>query len=115
MLAGALLAAFATHGHGHAVSLRADGGHVDVVLRHQSETAGRGEAAAGLQARHDDHVVHAAGSDGVRDGSRRAPPLLALASCPAPLPPPGRTLTARPAPAGSLAACPLLRTTVLRI
>jgi len=116
VLAGALAAAHAAHGHGHALSLLADGGHLDVVLHHDDEETPPGEAPIGFGAHDGDHIVHAASSGGARDGSRRASPLLALA-CSGP---PSAAIDsdptlARSAPVASLAAATLLRTTVLRI
>jgi hypothetical protein len=117
VLAGLLAASFAAHGHGHVLSLLADGGHVDVVLHPDGEPARAGEVPLGLGAHEGDHVVHAAAaSDGVRDSSRRTSPLLVLTAPGPPLPVCGAASElAKPAPPASLAAASLLRTTILRI
>jgi hypothetical protein len=114
VLAGVLATAFLAHGHGHGLTLLADGAHLDVVLHHEGEPSPPG-APVGFGAHAGDHVVHAASADGVRDGSRRAPLLVSLACArPASSTAP-RAVRARPAPVAWPAASTLLRTTVLRI
>jgi hypothetical protein len=116
VLAGAVAAAFLAHGHGHALTLLPDGGHLDVVLHHDDEDPSHGEAPVGFGAHDRDHVVHAAASDGLRDGARRVPLLVALPGCgPAwPATRSGSHLAGSAAPVSPTASI-LLRTTVLRI
>lgn len=114
VLAGTLATLFLAHGHGHALSLRPDAGHLDVVLHHEDEEGGG--APFGFGAHDGDHVVHGALADSARDGRRLAPGSFALVSAPAwrapTAAPPLAAPHAHPAAPDSSA---LLRTVVLRV
>lgn len=116
--AGALTAGFSMHGHEHALSLRPDLGHVDVVLHHgEDDHAVDAPAPLGLGIDAGDHVVHLAAGEGVSGGTRRdvleagglaAAPTFAAAA-------PTRPAVARIAPAADVGESTRLRTVVLRI
>lgn len=113
------IALLASHGHAHDVSVRADSGHVDLVLAHAASSRGeRHGAERHLHASpvsEETHVVHLASSDAGRESSRRTAdaPAAALAwHAPRSAEP-----AAPPAAAGArLALAPALaRSVVLRI
>jgi hypothetical protein len=108
--------------HGHALSVLADAGHVDLVLTHATleseEEHHASEPHVHASVRTDDsHVVHLASTDAACDSMRRASHAPAPTACI--LPP----LSSQPRRAATLArraetparASPLLETVVLRI
>lgn len=120
VLAGALAAGFLGHGHGHALSVRSDDGHVDVVLHHEEDGARRAGGAplaiAGRDPHAGDHVVHVASADTPREGARRIGPASWLPSAaPALAVRPAFSRPARFASHAPPGASDLLRTVVLRI
>lgn len=116
VFAGALAFGFAGHGHGHGLSLLGDAGHVDVVLHHGEHAERSGAQGPGFGGHDDDHVVHFAISDTVREGKPRvAAPTAALPAAGSIAPTetgPARLAAAADAIARTSA---LLRTVVLRI
>jgi hypothetical protein len=121
VFAGALAAAFLADGHGHALTLLRDAGHLDVVLHHGEDESGEPAGGApGFGVHSGDHVVHAASADSAREGTRRTTPAPAAATL-APLAPvalalePGRLSAQWRAGAGLRRAAALLRTVVLRV
>ena len=75
--------------HGHQVSVRADAGHVDLVLSHTSSPVSEGLHAAErhVHSAEGGHVVHLASGDAVRDSLRRGSDPFAAAPCLAPFAP----------------------------